>query len=188
VEDFSLWLQSIISQLAAHGITIDDEEAVSKYLRVVPPKYTQIALSIETMLDMSTLTIVDLTRRLRAVDNHIGAIAAAYNGKLLLTEEWVARMKEKQSREGSSSRGGDGKRRGKAPEKKKKELDPNACWRCGKTGHCAKECKNPKEKKVEAHPAQVDDDEPTLLMAPFCALHDVDLEEVVAAAEQGKAP
>ena len=34
----------------------------------------------------------------------------------------------------------------------------------------------------------MDDYEPTLLMATFCALHDVDPEEVVAAAEQGKAP
>ena len=114
------------------------------------PKYTQIALSIETMLDMSTLTIVDLTGRLRSVDDRIGATAAAGSGKLLLAEEWVARMKEKLSGEGSSSRGGDGKRCGKAPEKKKKELDPNACWRCRKTAHCAKECKNPKE-KAEAH-------------------------------------
>jgi hypothetical protein len=29
-EDFSHWLQSIINLLATHGITIDDEEAVSK--------------------------------------------------------------------------------------------------------------------------------------------------------------
>ena len=33
VEDFALWLQSLISQLAAHGVIIDDKEAVSKYLR-----------------------------------------------------------------------------------------------------------------------------------------------------------
>jgi hypothetical protein len=44
VEDFSLRLPSIINQLAAHGVTINDKEAVSKYLCVVPPKYTQIAL------------------------------------------------------------------------------------------------------------------------------------------------
>ena len=44
VEDFSLHLQSLISQLAAHSITVTDEEAVAKYLRVVPPKYTQIPL------------------------------------------------------------------------------------------------------------------------------------------------
>jgi hypothetical protein len=30
----------LVSQLAMHGIIIDDKEAVSKYLRVVPPKYT----------------------------------------------------------------------------------------------------------------------------------------------------
>jgi hypothetical protein len=32
---------------------------------------------------------------------------------------------------------------------------------------------NTKEKKAQAHLAQVDDDEPTLLMATFCALHNV---------------
>jgi len=93
VEDFALRLQSIISQLATHGVVIDDEETVSKYLHVVPPKYTQIALSIETMLDMSTLTIGDLTGRLRTVDDRIGATATLVGVKLLLTEEeWTARM------------------------------------------------------------------------------------------------
>ena len=39
VEDFSLRLQSLISKLRSHGITIDEEEAVSKYLHSVPVKY-----------------------------------------------------------------------------------------------------------------------------------------------------
>jgi hypothetical protein len=60
---------------------------------------------------------------------------------LLPTDEWVVRMKEKQSGWGSSSRSGNGKHHGKVPQK---ELDPNACRRCG----------NPKE-KVEAHLALV---------------------------------
>ena len=32
VEDFSLRLQTLISKLKSHGVTIDEEEAVSKYL------------------------------------------------------------------------------------------------------------------------------------------------------------
>ena len=46
-------------------------------------------------------------------------------------------------------------------------------------GHWAKECLNRKqEKKAEAHLAQTDEvDEATLLMATFCALHDVEVKE-----------
>ena len=58
-EDFSLHLQTLISKLKSHGVTIDEEEAVSKFLHSVPAKYIQIALSIETMLDLSTLIIED---------------------------------------------------------------------------------------------------------------------------------
>ena len=39
VEDFSLRLKLLISKLRSHGVTIDEEEAVSKYLHSVPVKY-----------------------------------------------------------------------------------------------------------------------------------------------------
>ena len=39
MEDFSLRLQILISKLKSHGVTIDEEEAVSKYLNSMPAKY-----------------------------------------------------------------------------------------------------------------------------------------------------
>ena len=68
------------------------------------------------MLDLSTLTIEDVTGRRRAVDERLEQTTATTDsGKLLLTEEeWATRMKEKKSGEASSSLDGDGKHRGKA--------------------------------------------------------------------------
>jgi hypothetical protein len=56
VDDFALRFSGLVQQLARQG-DIDEQKVVEKYLRVVPKKYTQIALSMETLLDLSTLCI-----------------------------------------------------------------------------------------------------------------------------------
>ncbi|XP_066384994.1 uncharacterized protein [Miscanthus floridulus] len=120
VEDLSLSLQTLISKLRSHDVTIDEEETVSKYLYSVPAKYIHIALSIETMLNLSNLTIKDVTGQLWMADERLEQeITTKDNGKLLLIEEeWAT---QRNSKEASSSRGGDGKRRGKSYSEKKKK-------------------------------------------------------------------
>ena len=77
IEDFALRLTSLVSQLAQVGVDIGEEEAVAKYLRVVPPRFAQIALSIE-----------EVTGRLKAVEDRAEAPArTTAGGQLLLTEE-----------------------------------------------------------------------------------------------------
>ena len=83
------------------------------------------------MLDLSTLTIEDVTGRLRAVDEHLEQVTATKDsGKLLLIEkEWAA---QRNSKVASSSHGGDGKRCGKASLEQKKQVDPNAAGAVGR--------------------------------------------------------
>jgi hypothetical protein len=47
-------------QLGQLGDTIGKEEAVVKFPCVTPPRFAQIAMSIETRLDLSELTIEDI--------------------------------------------------------------------------------------------------------------------------------
>ena len=92
-----------------------DEKVMAKYLRMVRPRYKQLVISIKTLLDISTLSIEEVTGRLKAADNVEPAPTHTASGKLLLTEEqWVERYKKKntESNRGGSSSGGCGKHHG----------------------------------------------------------------------------
>ena len=163
IEDFALRLTSLVSQLAQVGVDIGEEEAVAKYLHVVPPQFAQIALSIETLLDMSTLSIEEVTGRLKAVEDRAEAPArTTAGGQLLLTEEqWAARLRERKQGEGSSvsgSGGGGGargRRRGKprwkaegaGKEDGDRAADKDRCRNCDKIGHWARDCKEPRRQE-----------------------------------------
>jgi hypothetical protein len=61
VEDFAMWLAGIVNQLAMLGDPEPDDKVVLKYLRIAKPRYKQLVLSIETILDVSTLSIEEVT-------------------------------------------------------------------------------------------------------------------------------
>src|SRR6266540_934976 len=98
VDGFYLRLCGLVTQL---GILDDPEQAnkvVEKFLRCMPASFSQIVLSIETMLDVSTLSMEEVVGRIKAVEDRCEPTPtpASSSGKLYFTEEdWMARMQER---------------------------------------------------------------------------------------------
>jgi hypothetical protein len=192
VDDFALHINALVADLRTSGEAIEDARVVKKMLRVLPKKYVQIAISIETLLDLKTLTIEELVGRLKMAEDRLGIEAITDKaGKLLPTEEvWVARNRHRLKSDASGSSGGEKKAwkskngggggSGERGDKKEPTIKlttmgtprrKGRCRNCGIYGHWQEDCKNPKrERKEEAHTVQVDT-EPSILMAMVNAVH-----------------
>jgi hypothetical protein len=68
VEDFSLHLNTMVSQLRMLGDDITDKEVIQHMLHSVPKKLEQVAISMETLLDLDLLSIEEAMEHLRAVE------------------------------------------------------------------------------------------------------------------------
>jgi hypothetical protein len=116
VEDFALRLTSLVNQLATLGDPEPPHKVVRKYLRIARTRYKQLVVSIETLLDVDTLSVEEITGRLLASDDDPEPPPPNQSGgKLYLTEEqWLERYKQKEAENGRASRGsgGRGKPRG----------------------------------------------------------------------------
>jgi hypothetical protein len=179
VEDFSLWLNTVASQLWALDDEVSDKDVIKRILHAVPDHLKQVAISMEMLLNLKELSIEEIVGHLRAVEQQKKRSSTKEsNGRLLLMEEeWMARMK---SREGSGSntnshvgRGnksdvdkGGGKNRGA------KAGRDDTCNYCGKKGHWAHECRKKKRNEVaQAHFSQKEEEEQSLLMAHSVVIH-----------------
>jgi hypothetical protein len=86
-----MWLTGIINQLATLGDPKPDDKVVLKYLRIAILRYKQLVLSIETLIGVFTLSIEEVTGRLKAVEDG-GGKSSIVEEKLLLTkDEWCER-------------------------------------------------------------------------------------------------
>ena len=88
VDDFAMRINALAADLRTLGESLDETKVVKKMLRVLPNKYAQIAISIETMLDLKKLSLEDLVGRLRMAEDRMEIESITDKaGKLMLTEE-----------------------------------------------------------------------------------------------------
>lgn len=183
IEDFALRFTGVVQRLADLEDPEPDSKAVKKYLRVVRPRYKQLVVSMEAFVDLSKLSIEEITGTLKSFDDADEEAPPPSNsttGKLLLThEEWLEKYKTQSQdggRGGSSSggrgksRGGRGKPRGRGghgnfggPSSSNRAAPGDTCKRCGKTGHWAQYCRGKLKTEEQAHVAQ--EEEQALLLA-----------------------
>ncbi|WVZ49530.1 LOW QUALITY PROTEIN: hypothetical protein U9M48_000878 [Paspalum notatum var. saurae] len=65
VDDFAMCISGLASNLRSLGEKVEEVRVVKKILRVLPSRYHQIAVSIETLIDLKTLSVEELVGRLR---------------------------------------------------------------------------------------------------------------------------
>jgi hypothetical protein len=196
----------MVATLATLREIVEEKKVVKKILRPVPPRLKQIALAIAMLLDVESLTVVNLAGRLKAAEEAFEEpqFALQQDGKLYLTEEeWdarhVRRDVEKQRSGGSGGFGGSsspagrggrgsgdrsrdrGRGRGNGGRGPQKN---DECRRCGKLGHWARECKSkPKREQANA----VHEEEASLMVAKVTIRQRFEEDGVLAAADVGAA-
>jgi hypothetical protein len=80
-------------KLAVLGTTYIDEEIVRHFLQALPPRFDQIATSIETLLDLTDVSLDELIYRLKPVEEKMNRNDKGSVTTLNLTEdELVARI------------------------------------------------------------------------------------------------
>ena len=63
-------LTNLMEQMVRNGDTdLDEERVVEKFLRCMPKRYEQLVFSIETLLDLESLSIDDVAGRFKVVEN-----------------------------------------------------------------------------------------------------------------------
>jgi hypothetical protein len=55
-------------QLTMLGEEVKDGDIIMKMIRSLPPRFKQIMIAIKTLLNMSTMSVVDLTGRLKEAE------------------------------------------------------------------------------------------------------------------------
>jgi hypothetical protein len=203
IDDFAARIGRITNQLTVLVFEYKEEEIVRKFLQTLPPKFEQIATSIETLLDLESISVDELVGRLKPTEERINRNGGGTIASLHLTEdELIAKITSRlkiagggntdQQKAASSSGGNHGRGRCRGRGKNSdghgggdggntgrggNSVANDECRYCGKRGHWVRECRK-KKRDEQAHAAQAEDDgEAALLVA--CA--SVDVEPMVSA-------
>jgi hypothetical protein len=158
IEDYALCLSGMAAHLAMLSEEVKDDEIVAKMIRPLSPHFKQITIAIKTLLDVSTMSVANLTGQLNEAKEAFEEAMASlqHDGKLYLTEEeWDARRKKRkvENHSGSGARGGGagksrgcGQGHGRSGSSSSKPTG-DECRCCGKMRHWERECRSKSKKE-----------------------------------------
>jgi hypothetical protein len=93
IDDFGVRINHLTTQLAVLVNTYTEEEIVRCFLQALPPRFDQIATSIETLLDLSDVSLDELIGRLKPMEEKMNRSEKDSLVRLSLTEdELVTRL------------------------------------------------------------------------------------------------
>jgi hypothetical protein len=149
VEDFALHLNGMVVMMATLSKVVEEHKVVVKILCCVPPRLKQITCAISTLLDIESLTVVNLVGQLKAVEASFEEPLSTLqqDGKLyLMEEEWDAwRIKHEVENPDVGGSGSSGEGSGYSCGRGPKKTNEYRC--CGKLGHWAHDCKSKAKKE-----------------------------------------
>jgi len=161
---------------------LDEGRGVEKFLRCMPKRYEQLVFSIETLLDLQDLSIDDVARQFKVVEDRDRA--SEEQGKLLDSEQRRAGGK-KGDNAGMAKDGQERRRRPRVGRKNKPRGEREAgagdsgcgrgekggdaggdrranrddtCHNCNRAGHWARDCPHPRQNRDAAHVLEGDVD------------------------------
>jgi hypothetical protein len=145
VDGFAARVAALVVHIRAHGGEVQESYVVRKILRAASPKFFQIALAVEAVCHLESMTVEDLVGRLKAYEIRL------HDRGLMTHAEWEAMMKKRGEEGGFKGHGGRGHRGHGGgcgdPGKKGRKFDKSKvrCYNCRDYGHFALECRKPKK-------------------------------------------
>lgn len=95
LEDFSMKLYGLLTNIRALGEEIQESYVVKKLLRDVPLRFLQITSTLEQFGDLETMSVEEAIGSLRAHEERMKGKGDTGGGQLMLTkEEWDKRENE----------------------------------------------------------------------------------------------
>jgi hypothetical protein len=115
VDDFAMHINRLVTSLRELDEKMEDGHVVRKILRLVPKKLRQVAVAIEMLVDLDTMTMEELVSRLRMAeaadieDVAYGMTADGVECLLLMEEQWEARCCQRTGKEETRGSNGGGR-------------------------------------------------------------------------------
>lgn len=87
LDDFCMKLNGLVSNIRALGEEIKESYVVKKLLRAAPPKFLQIASTLEQFGDLDMMSVEEAIGSLKAHEERLKGTTTSNGEQLMLTEE-----------------------------------------------------------------------------------------------------